>query len=726
MATLPRNLQQKWHDYQPLGVVDADFLATGRQGQWLIETRARCRGVSLLCEKFKYPLERAEGTVYYRQGKKLDVDLWATADRTPIHIQADITPPLPGLRSVIKINSNGWLPLDKTLTSALRPKVGNILREMEAQGDVKFNVELYRDSNTNGRFHKDIQIDVQNGSLRYKKFAYPLNRVRGSIHVGEQRWVFEKLTGRNDSCFVECNGQVFSLPPLPQQPERNQLELHFVATDIPCDEELRQALPAGPQSVWNSLQPTGSIDHAEIDLFHRSGMPKPTMDIVVTQFKREDDPRRRSLSIQPTWFPLQLDQLTGSATYRRDGSFRLLGIQAVHGPPHREVALRTGGGGFIRGDGSWDVHLERLTADGMEVTPELLSALPVGLGTALSEVRFAGRLWLDCQTMRFSGSGQPNTPVDSDWSMLVNVDGGEFQAAGHPFDGLFGQISIGGRRVGGSTINAGRARFDSLMYKDVHIRDLEVPWKIDTTQLILGAGATTIATPPDERHLRARVFGGLLEADGAISLSPDRRFQIEAVLNDGNISDLARDLGFSSSAADLAGIASARLDLVGNAEGTHTLDGRGSVRLRETNIARLPAIISLLNEVRLRDAPANVFSSSDIDFQVQGRHLHVNRFDLHGESLTLKGQGWISLDRRLDLVFYTILGGEDRWLPGVRPLLGQASQQFLQIQVTGSIDDAEYYRRVLPGLNETLQQLFPELARTGQRRSLTERLRRRR
>jgi len=69
------------------------------------------------------------------------------------------------------------------------------------------------------------------------------------------------------------------------------------------------------------------------------------------------------------------------------------------------------------------------------------------------------------------------------------------------------------------------------------------------------------------------------------------------------------------------------------------------------------------------------------------------------------------------LEFYTILGGEKRWLPSVRPWLGQASQQFLQIKVTGPLDELRWTREVLPGLNETLQQLFPEQIRTPDRGS---------
>ena len=143
-------------------------------------------------------------------------------------------------------------------------------------------------------------------------------------------------------------------------------------------------------------------------------------------------------------------------------------------------------------------------------------------------------------------------------------------------------------------------------------------------------------------------------------------------------------------------------ELTGSAEGIHTLRGEGSVRLRDANLARLPAIISLMNVIRINRTSPDVFTSGDIDFTINGRYFNLNRFDLHGDSLSLKGEGWIAMDRQLNIVFHTILGGEKRWWPSLRQLASRTSQQLLRIVVTGTIDDMRMTPEVLPGLNDLL------------------------
>jgi hypothetical protein len=74
----------------------------------------------------------------------------------------------------------------------------------------------------------------------------------------------------------------------------------------------------------------------------------------------------------------------------------------------------------------------------------------------------------------------------------------------------------------------------------------------------------------------------------------------------------------------------------------------------------------------------------------------------------LKGIGEMDFQRKLNLQFYTIVGREQHWIPLIRPLLGEASRQFLLIHVVGSLDQPQMTREVLPGLNDQLRRLFPE------------------
>ena len=123
-------------------------------------------------------------------------------------------------------------------------------------------------------------------------------------------------------------------------------------------------------------------------------------------------------------------------------------------------------------------------------------------------------------------------------------------------------------------------------------------------------------------------------------------------------------------------------------------------------------MLALLNLISSGNSNTAAFSSSDVSFNVRGDHVYFDRLDLSGDAITLKGIGEMGLDRQLNLDFYSIVGREQLWSPIVRPILGEASRQFLRIHVDGTLSHPVTTQEVLPGLNETLQQLFPELAAT--------------
>jgi hypothetical protein len=96
-----------------------------------------------------------------------------------------------------------------------------------------------------------------------------------------------------------------------------------------------------------------------------------------------------------------------------------------------------------------------------------------------------------------------------------------------------------------------------------------------------------------------------------------------------------------------------------------------------------------------------------VAFRVRDDYVYFDRFDLSGDTITLKGRGEMSLDQELALNFYSVVN-EQLWSPLVRPFLGEASRQFLLIRVDGTLGQPQTSQEVLPGLNETLQQMFPE------------------
>lgn len=717
VGLLTPKLQQLWSKYEFLGQIDVDHFDLRRiNGLWSVDTDVTCLDVSLNCAYFPYPVHKTEGRIIYRHKTSLDMDLSAatnlSSNPTHVHISSKLKQPGVDFNGNITVSSHGWMRLDEQLREAVGPKVKQVLADLDARGEVSFKAVLTREPG--GKLKKDIAVDVRNAGAKYVTFPYPLRISQGRIRVTDDIWTFRDFVGQNDSCVVRATANWYPAQrsslkrPVNTTAESigpgvgastntseqfaNELRAEFIATNIPCDAELREALPAGPKQIWEGLRPAGHVDYAKIDLVHRDGMKEPEINVLVKQLQTTSNLERRGLHIQPTWFPLSMDRVTGVVKYNADGTFVINEMRAEHGYEKRAVPLQSSGGGVFRKDGTWEVRLDRVYADGFATTPELTAALPSTLSESIRSLQFQGTLSIDGQ-MHFSGSSQPGSFVNADWRAIVGVDSGKFILGDIPVTSIFGQVGVAGQQRPDGTVNWGRASVASLMCKGVQATEIESPFQVDEHRLVYGANAfganDTEAKSP---HLTARLFGGVAIADGEVQFTDNYPFGFRVAVQDFNVADVARDFAMP---ANMSGRGQATLEMTGNSEGSHTWKGNGKVTLRDANLAKLPALISLVNELRQRTRP-DTFTSSDITFNIDGAYLNLEQFDLHGASLSLKGQGWIAMDRRLKLAFYTLLGGEKHWLPGLK----RWSKQWWQIVVSGTIDSMRWSGKALPALND--------------------------
>jgi hypothetical protein len=200
-----------------------------------------------------------------------------------------------------------------------------------------------------------------------------------------------------------------------------------------------------------------------------------------------------------------------------------------------------------------------------------------------------------------------------------------------------------------------------------------------------------------------------LSAGGQLSLAADGAFDVQAALNNAELPSIAQQL--APHQRGLTGKVFGVTHIVGNAQGKHTWQGDGQVRLRDADIYELPAMIRLLSLLSIKRPDRSAFTTSDIDFLIEGDDLVFKRIDFSGDALTLKGKGRMIDQRQLDLKFHPIVGREDHHLPIFRPLLGETAREFMLVEATGTLDRLEITRTVFPRIDEQLQQLFPELVR---------------
>ena len=160
-------------------------------------------------------------------------------------------------------------------------------------------------------------------------------------------------------------------------PGGHDLALHFHASDVPLEDELRDALRPAMQQVWNDLRPRGMID-LTAEIRYQDG---PRLLGVTVRA----EPHSEITSIEPTRFPYRLDKLQGVFTYR-DGRVTMERLKAEH----QAVKVAAGGACDFLPDGGWHLRFDGLTVDRLRNDRDLMQAVPERLKKALAELNPTG------------------------------------------------------------------------------------------------------------------------------------------------------------------------------------------------------------------------------------------------------------------------------------------------------------------------------------------------
>jgi hypothetical protein len=158
---------------------------------------------------------------------------------------------------------------------------------------------------------------------------------------------------------------------------------------------------------------------------------------------------------------------------------------------------------------------------------------------------------------------------------------------------------------------------------------------------------------------------------------------------------------------NLGGKVAATVDLRGTGRSLNGLTGRGTVQLREGDVYELPLMIALLKILSIRPPDQTAFSTSDIDFRIEGEYVYFDRINFNGDAISLLGKGEMDFQQSIRLTFHAIVGRGNLNIPLVREVFSGASQQIMLIHAEGTLQDPEIRGEPFPVVGQALQ-LFQE------------------
>ncbi|MBI84597.1 MAG: hypothetical protein CMJ81_15500 [Planctomycetaceae bacterium] len=685
LQTLPASLQSKWKEFGPAGVVSVELNAQRREKTWKPDLFVRCHNLSFNCGKFGYRLHRGTGTLRLEE-KVLKIDMRALASGQPVKIDGELDPF--SARGWIEARSEAPIPINQALLQTLTGHGRKIVESMNASGGFSMH---YRAASNPGREKLDhlLSIELDRCSIQHAAFPYPLYKVNGLLQMENGNWTFQKLQGQNDSGHVTAHGS------WERTPKGGLLQLHFTGLNLPLEEELQLALSPRARNIWRNLRPRGSISQVAVDYVHRTGQPQ---SITITLNEQEPRPgvRDNSISIHPTWLPYRIDDLTGQVVYR-NGHWNLHEIRGKHA----SVQVRTSGTGQVNANGHWQCEFTDMSIDRFDFDRDLIQALPQGLHTALLYLNPHGATNLQ-GNIRLQGG--PHHPLTSSWDLQLGMAGVSLQSRLR-IEHIHGGVRLVGSYDGQQIQNRGELMIDSLMHHGIQATQIQGPFWIDDRRILIGSWANNTPRVEPPRNLSGQLFGGTVYGDGQILLDNEHNFNIKVSLSEGDLSQIK--LLPASQRTQLSGKTFARLGLTGSMQGVHTLKGSGTIHLKDADIYKLPVMVALLKILSIHPPDRTAFTNSDIQFQIDGGHIYLNPVKFEGDAISLIGNGALTMNGDIDIDFYTKVGRNRLRLPVIRPLLGEASRQFVLIEVTGSLDAPVTTPQVFPGLSR-FKQLFPD------------------
>ncbi|MGE0608724.1 MAG: AsmA-like C-terminal region-containing protein [Pirellulales bacterium] len=680
---LPPQWRDKWPMFSPSGEIDGNLHLVRQGARWKPDLYVRCRGVSFAYDKFPYRLERMWGTLELKE-ERLRVDLLDGGGGEAVRISGELFRPGPDFTGWIDVEAHR-LPFDEKLFEALNESPRRVVRSLHPSGTFDIAGRVWRNPGPDQPVHKHAAIDFNGCTLRYEKFAYPIEDIVGRMEVDDGRWTFARLEGSNDAGRIVAEGSI-------ESPENGgEFQMKVIGICIAIEDELRGALNASTQRVWDEIRPRGMID-----IESRVQYTPDTQRLIVWT---KIEPQPATASIEPLCFPYRLEKLRGQLVYQ-DGSVRLSRVRAEHG----RVNFATEGECAIDPQGGWRLSLRELAIDRLRPDRELLHAMPEKLRRAVMAMSFSGPLNLagDVEFTR----GKPGTPLATRWNLSLETNQGSVQL-GLRLDNIQGGVKLVGGFDGQQLQMRGELQLDSVMYKDWQFTDVAGPFWVDDKRVLLGRWSEQTEPGKPERHITANLYGGQVAADGWSTLGDGSRFSVQAAFSDGDLATWARESG--TTGHRLSGRVSGEIDLRGSGKELYNLRGRGSLQMRDADIYELPVMVSLLKLLSVREPNLTAFTKSDIEYRIEGEHIYFDRLDFNGDAVSLLGAGEMNFDKDIRASFHTVVGKGEFKLPVLRDIIGGVSRQTMQIHVGGTLSQPESRFEPFPALNQALQQLQVDL-----------------
>ena len=711
----PQKVKDVWKSIQPSGVISADVYAKYDGKTWSPNIVLQCQNGSLLYDKFPYSLSNLSGTIELNN-QTLKANL---SDGANISLGGEFH--IPSELFAIAGNKIGSDKLDDALlqkisgyflvkarnvaitdkiVNACPEKAQDLIHQFDPKGTV--NVDVRLDARGNGT-PTDLIVDIAliNCAGRYEPFPYPLNNLNGRLYMKNHFWTFENLTVNTTPVKITGSGRVNL-----QADQPHDFFLNLEMNDLPVDRVLSSSMPEENAKLINGLGINGSVN-AKVEIAMRLDVDKsPKLKIHAVPIGEEFSMRANS-------FPYRLDKVSGTFDYE-NGRVIVKDFTGYH----NQTLLCCQIDGMVVPGSGWKASLSKVAVDRLKVDRDLIEAIPESMRKTLTSlqingpIHYRGKIDLDYNSKIL-------TPLSAQWNGEIGVQEVSINK-GIELRGICGGITTAGYMANGEFYSEGRLSIESALWNRIQFSSITGPYQINNNQLFLGSGAPEILkyvfpnTPnsfhrpipsgPDGKpqQLCAKLFGGDFRADIVTLSGNASQFGVNMSLHNARL----EQCGEVTQSERLLGKFHAAIIMRGVGGDANSLRGLGKMQLEEADIYHLPAMVSMLKLLSVKEPSQNAFSDAEARFRIVGNHLFFDDINFRGDAISLYGNGMMDFNKRVNLSFRTEVGKGEKTIPVIHDLFSGVSKNTMRIRLEGPINQLQI-RRESPILKEILPQDRP-------------------
>jgi len=684
--------QGVWRRFMPYGTANIRAVLTRTGGPKSLplpklnkRVTVDLRDVIAMFRPYPYRIEHVDGRLIVDEDRILLRDITGFANGAPILLDGyALLEPDREAEIDMRLEGRG-VGIDNRVASAFGGADGALAR-FNPRGNVDLIGGLSRREGDED-LRWDFHVDGRDLRIRHQEFPYALSNVAVDLDVRTDDVVVNQLTGRHGDSLVSATAR------WSRGDSAERVELVVSSDDLALDRELYDALPAGAKSAWDMFAPTGRVRVRSRHTFAGAGAAQ-----IHTHTTRIEPIQ---LAAKFKSLPLPITGLSGAVDITST-EVRLANVSGNIGGSRISVdgVVHLDPQGGMRGD-------LKLVAGEIEVTPDVLGALPTGLGEWMKRAKLRGRMSLDFSRLAFESDSMGRLRWRIEGRIGLAGVSARLEMSLDDADGEMRGVCVI-EPDGGIQFDAD-AKISHIQFAGWDMRDVRGRIVSDPS-----AGALMI-----EKGV-ARLYGGDATGDAQILFSQDHTaYEASLLFRDVQIQeflDAQKDKGLRPDARTeptekARGTIAGNFAMRGETGRRGYREGAGTVYIRDAQVWKLPFALAIFQVLNLTP-DENVFHDGRIEMFLTDQKLILHKIDLQGKAMAFIGGGTLNLDSD-DLDIRLLAASPVRvQVPLLTEILEGMAREAMEIHVTGTVDNPKIRPEPLRQARDVIGTLFPEIPRS--------------